>query len=61
MTPRKTKGLGKGLPSMFGVKSVADVLEPKTPNGEIQKLPLVKLHPGKYQARRTLSEESIQE
>ena len=61
MTPRKTKGLGKGLPRMFGVKSVADVLEPKTPNGEIQKLPLVKLHPGKYQARRTLSEESIQE
>lgn len=61
MTPRKTKGLGKGLPSMFGVKSVADVLEPKTPNGDVQKLPLAKLHPGKYQARKTLSEESIQE
>lgn len=61
MTPRKTKGLGKGLPSMFGVKSVADVLEPKTPNGDIKKLPLAKLQPGKYQARRTLSEESIQE
>lgn len=61
MTPRKTKGLGKGLPSMFGVKSVADVLEPKTPNGDVQKLPLVKLHPGKYQARKTLSEDSIQE
>ncbi|GAB1825446.1 MAG: ParB/RepB/Spo0J family partition protein [Burkholderiales bacterium] len=61
MTPRKTKGLGKGLPSMFGVKSVADVLEPKTPNGDVQKLPLAKLHPGKYQARKILSEESIQE
>lgn len=61
MTPRKTKGLGKGLPSMFGVKSVADVLEPKTPNGDVQKLPLAKLHPGKYQTRKTLSEESIQE
>ncbi len=61
MTPRKTKGLGKGLPSMFGVKSVAGVLEPKTPNGDVQKLPLAKLHPGKYQARKTLSEESIQE
>ena len=61
MTPRKTKGLGKGLPSMFGVKSVADVLEPKTPNGDVQKLLLAKLHPGKYQARKTLPEESIQE
>lgn len=60
MTPRKTKGLGKGLPSMFGVKSVADVLEPKTPNGDVQKLLLAKLHPGKYQARKTLPEESIQ-
>lgn len=61
MTPRKTKGLGKGLPSMFGVKSVADVLEPKTPNGDVQTLLLAKLHPGKYQARKTLPEESIQE
>ncbi len=61
MTPRKTKGLGKGLPRMFGVKSVADVLEPKTPNGDVQKLLLAKLHPGKYQARKTLPEESIQE
>lgn len=61
MTPRKTKGLGKGLPIMFGVKSVADVLEPKTPNGDVQKLLLAKLHPGKYQARKTLPEESIQE
>ena len=56
MTPRKTKGLGKGLPSMFGVKSVADVLEPKTPNGDVQKLLFSKTSSWrKYQARKTFA------
>ncbi len=61
MTPRKTKGLGKGLPSMFGVKSVADVFEPKKNEGEITKLPLTQLSPGKYQARKSMSDESLEE
>lgn len=61
MTPRKTKGLGKGLPSMFGVKSVADVFEPKKNEGDITKLPLARLSPGKYQARKSMSDESLEE
>lgn len=58
---KKVKGLGKSLGSMFGVKDVADALAPSQVGKETPKLPLSKLKPGKYQTRKTMHDESIQE
>lgn len=61
MVVKKSKGLGKGLNSIFGVKSVADVLTPQSTNEKTPRLSIEKLKVGKYQARVDMPEDGIQE
>jgi ParB family chromosome partitioning protein len=58
---KKTKGLGKGLGTMFGVRNVAEALAPVQLEGQTPKVDIAKLIPGKYQARKTMGQEGIQE
>lgn len=61
MPTKKTKGLGKGLGNMFGVKSVADVLDPKKLQANNSVLPLDVIVAGKHQARTVFDAASLKE
>ncbi|NLG59430.1 MAG: ParB/RepB/Spo0J family partition protein, partial [Gammaproteobacteria bacterium] len=68
-TPKPTKkaaarkrGLGRGLEALLGPKAAetAPVLE-AGPSDTLQTLPIDALAPGKYQPRRTMSEDKLDE
>ncbi len=62
MTKKKSRGgLGNNLPKMFGLKDVAEArgIEPIKPAAS--ELFLSQLQPGKYQARKGMSEDTIAE
>ncbi len=62
MTKKKSRGgLGSNIPKMFGLKNVAEArgIEPVKPAAS--ELFLSQLQPGKYQARKGLSEDTIAE
>lgn len=61
MVTKKTKGLGKGLGSIFGVRNVAEALAPAQLEGQTPKVDIAKLIPGKYQARKKMTQQGIQE
>lgn len=61
MATKKSKGLGKGLDSMFGVKSVADVMATKPNESSGQNVEIGKLFPGKYQARVSMPAAGLKE
>lgn len=61
MVTKKTKGLGKGLGSIFGVRNVAEALAPAQLEGQTPKVDIAKLIPGKYQARKKMAQKGIQE
>ncbi len=60
MTKKKSRGgLGNNIPKMFGLKNVAEArgIEPVKPAAS--ELFLSQLQPGKYQARKEMSEDTI--
>jgi len=60
--PAKKRGLGRGLEALLGPKAAdtAPALEAR-PGDTLQKLPIDALTPGKYQPRRTMSEDKLDE
>lgn len=65
MTPSKRRGLGKGLDALLSSAPVskADAAPEGIPtqNSELQKLPIEQLQPGKYQPRKDMSAEALEE
>src|SRR5476649_1321311 len=60
-TATKSRGLGRGLGTLlshvpFDISALA-----KSPENTITRLPIENLQPGKYQPRKFLSQESLQE
>lgn len=69
MTPKK-RGLGKGLEALLGTSTAArekqirvdrQTEEAQAMQGELRKLPVTWLQPGKYQPRRDMSQEALEE
>ena len=60
--PAKKRGLGRGLEALLGPKAAetAPALEAR-PGDTLQTLPIDALTPGKYQPRRTMSEDKLDE
>lgn len=60
--PAKKRGLGRGLEALLGPRAAetAPVLE-AGPGDTLQTLPIDALTPGKYQPRRTMSEDKLDE
>jgi ParB family chromosome partitioning protein len=72
MTPAKKRGLGRGLDALLGAANpepaevdsgAAPTPEtiPRQPEGELKKLPIEKLRPGRYQPRRDMHPEALEE
>ncbi|ENY72370.1 ParB/RepB/Spo0J family partition protein [Aeromonas diversa] len=72
MTPKK-RGLGKGLDALLSTSSAArqkqvqsdlrteQAMQPVIPQGELRKLPVEWLQSGKYQPRKDMSQEALEE
>jgi len=64
MSPSKRRGLGRGLDALLTstVKEAASISsEKEQPKSELQKLPIEQLHPGKYQPRKDMSADALEE
>ncbi|MCD8338637.1 MAG: ParB/RepB/Spo0J family partition protein, partial [Burkholderiales bacterium] len=61
MASKKNRGLGTQLTDMFGVKSVAEVFDPKQNSSGLMELPISRVQPGKYQARTGLTDEDVED
>jgi len=77
MSPSKRRGLGRGLDALLtnaprksedealaeviGENSLSDTSDASAPASELQKLPIEQLQPGKYQPRKDMSEEALEE
>lgn len=72
MTPAKKRGLGRGLDALLGaanpepaeVESGQPLAQERVspqPEGELRKLPIEKLRPGRYQPRRDMHPEALEE
>lgn len=68
MTPAKKRGLGRGLDALLGAANpdparldAATSNETPQPEGELKKLPIERLKPGKYQPRRDIHPEALEE
>ncbi|WP_114416795.1 ParB/RepB/Spo0J family partition protein [Marinospirillum perlucidum] len=73
MTPAKKRGLGRGLDALLGAANPEpaqlNTEEPPTTSvshqpqaeGELRKLPIEKLRPGRYQPRRDMHPEALEE
>lgn len=61
-TPKKRGGLGRGLEVLIGPKTAASTppLEAQ-PHEKLQSLPIDSLAPGKYQPRRSMDQDKLQE
>lgn len=60
----KTKGLGRGLSSLMGEAALVEVAPnaaAKSEAGEVVRLPIVTLQPGKYQPRRHFDATALEE
>ena len=60
----KSKGLGRGLSSLMGEEALVELApsaRTKTENGEVLRLPIAQLQPGKYQPRRHFDEAALAE
>jgi len=62
MSPSKRRGLGRGLDALL-TSTPRDASNQETTNNahksELQKLPIEQLHPGKYQPRKDMSNEAL--
>jgi ParB family chromosome partitioning protein len=72
MTPAKKRGLGRGLDALLGAANPepaevdsgaapAPETIPRQAEGELKKLPIEKLRPGRYQPRRDMHPEALEE
>lgn len=72
MNSAKKRGLGRGLDALLGAanpevasvdsaSATTQVSETRNPAGELKKLPLEKLRPGRYQPRRDMQPEALEE
>ncbi|WP_072325763.1 ParB/RepB/Spo0J family partition protein [Marinospirillum alkaliphilum] len=68
MTPAKKRGLGRGLDALLGAVNpeptqleAVQTAEQRLPEGELKKLPIEQLRPGKYQPRRDMHPEALEE
>lgn len=68
MTPAKKRGLGRGLDALLGAANpdparldAATSNDTPQPEGELKKLPIERLKPGKYQPRRDIHPEALEE
>lgn len=65
MTPSKRRGLGRGLDALLTPKTEDDSNntsnEADATKGELQKLPIENLQPGKYQPRKDMSPDALEE
>ena len=65
MSQTKRRGLGRGLdalltkPSEDSSGELSEQTEPSNKNAELQNLPIEQLHPGKYQPRKDMSAEAL--
>ncbi|TWX73704.1 ParB/RepB/Spo0J family partition protein [Colwellia sp. C1TZA3] len=65
MSQTKRRGLGRGLdalltkPSTDLTSNVGDTTDTPNKNAELQNLPIEQLHPGKYQPRKDMSAEAL--
>lgn len=60
----KKRGLGTGLSALIGANTATALSSGKTlseTDGELKYLPVEFMHPGKYQPRRVIAEESLRE
>lgn len=65
MSPAKRRGLGRGLDALLTTppKASADdnALTNEQPQSELQKIPVEQLQPGKYQPRKDMSPEALED
>ncbi|WP_404415702.1 ParB/RepB/Spo0J family partition protein [Marinospirillum sp.] len=73
MTPAKKRGLGRGLDALLGAAnpepaevdantaSAPEMTPRQAVEGELKKLPIEKLRPGRYQPRRDMHPEALEE
>ena len=74
MTPAKKRGLGKGLDALLGTSQAArhkqliddiktDQVRQRSEatQGELRRLPVAWLKPGKYQPRKDMSQEALED
>ncbi|MGB2740269.1 MAG: ParB/RepB/Spo0J family partition protein [Cognaticolwellia sp.] len=65
MSQTKRRGLGRGLdalltkPASDSSENIADQIESSSKSAELQNLPIEQLHPGKYQPRKDMSAEAL--
>ncbi len=65
MSQTKRRGLGRGLDALLtkpaddSAENTGDKSEPTNKNAELQNLPIEQLHPGKYQPRKDMSAEAL--
>jgi len=65
MSQTKRRGLGRGLdalltkPANDSTENIAEQIESSSKNAELQNLPIEQLHPGKYQPRKDMSAEAL--
>lgn len=58
----KKRGLGRGLDALLGVtKNAPEVMEEARASGQLQQLPIEQLQRGKYQPRRDMRQEALEE
>lgn len=58
----KKRGLGRGLDALLGVtKNAPEVIEEARTSGQLQQLPIEQLQRGKYQPRRDMRQEALEE
>lgn len=63
MSPTKRRGLGRGLDALLTAapRESDQATENSNNQSELQKLPIEQLHPGKYQPRKDMSAEALQD
>jgi len=59
MSPSKRRGLGRGLDALLTSAPRESSEQDTTHQSELQKLPIEQLHPGKYQPRKDMSAEAL--
>lgn len=63
MSPAKKRGLGRGLDALLTphVKTSTDNLDDKPKDGDLSKIAISNLSPGKYQPRKDMSDAALEE
>ena len=57
----KKRGLGRGLDALLGADARTAKAEPEDVSGKLQEVPIEWIQPGKYQPRKVIEDEALQE